>query len=180
MRLVKNWPCKENCGRTAAVRGYCPRCYERAKRHGKIQNVRDKTMVYIEPERVLEALRKSLKPMGLNKLCATLFNYDNGYHPGLERTLKDMLEAGKIIKVKWYSGYGYILNLDYGEKEPAMQYTISAKVPQKGGGTGRNSIETDLKPRAIHLANVFRNNGWQDVKIEVGGKEYQHPWGEVP
>lgn len=62
-----------------------------------------------------------------------------------------------------------------------MQYLVNARVARKANGeVVRNFIETDSKPRAIHLANVFRNNGWSDVRIEVGGQEFHHPWGDVP
>lgn len=61
-----------------------------------------------------------------------------------------------------------------------MRYTISARIRKQGEGRQLYSIETDTRARAVELGNIFQRNSWEDVKIEVRGKEYLPPFGELP
>ena len=50
-----------------------------------------------------------------------------------------------------------------------MQYTVKAKA------STAVTIDTDTRQRAIELAGVFHRNGWENVRVEVGGQEFFWP-----
>lgn len=177
--MTPGLPCtKPGCLRTAKVRGLCRNCYAVAYARKEFIADRGKgpRQKYVSPDLILDCIEQEGKPCGLNKLTLRLFGYDTGMHSGLQQAVTELLAAKKIIKIPWYRGWGYIINK---EAEAGMQYIISATVPQKDGNV-KNQIETDLKPRAIHLANVFISNGWKSVNIQVGGQSYVAPFGDLP